>query len=163
MNEIQDPVQNPSKDGNSTANQNQQNQSIDNIKNLQKVISQKDLEIQELKSKLDNNLNSLNKLEELQNIVANLENDKKINELKNQYPDILPELLLGKTEDEINHIVSKQRELTQDQLKKSYYSDINYSESEINDQIELIKKDKKISQQDKISAIFKLKRNKLNR
>ena len=107
------------------------NPSSDDLKNLQRKLSDKDLKLKEAekneakaKEDLENEkkkqddkrsddekkFDGLEKtIEGLTSEVKKVNDDKKTVELKKQYPDILPKLLLGKTDEEIKEIAKDQR------------------------------------------------------
>lgn len=130
----------------------------EDFKNLQKALSEKDVEnkklADELKSagakKNENLSESEKKIAELSESVKVLtESISQMNltqqteNLAKTYPDILPELLAGKTPEQVEAIVTKQRE-----INKKLYGDSNRfappdysSEAEIDEKVEAVKKD----------------------
>ena len=90
-------------------------------------------------------------------------NSKRKDELKEEYPDILPDLLVGKTDEQIEKIVDKQRE-----MNKKNYGDSKFfikpkyeSEDDIDKEIEEVKKNKSLRGDQGAIKIMHLMREKL--
>lgn len=149
----------------------------ENIKGLQKKLSEKDLavknaleEIEEFKKKgLGNKeetqkIDDLNKkIENLTGQIGNIEKEKRKEELQKKFPDILPELLIGKSDEEAEIIVKKQREIIQKNYdeKPSAHEPRYTNASDFDKEAEKIKQDKTLDTDQKLVKIreLKLKRN----
>ena len=105
----------------------------EDFKKLQQSLSAKDLDlknlqdkIKELTAKKDENLSASEKMiadlktsvETLTTTISTMKNEQDTSRLAQQYPDILPELLIGKSPDEVEKIVDRQRE-----INKKLYGD----------------------------------------
>lgn len=105
-------VENPS--GNPSAS-DAKSPTQEDIKALQRKLSEKDIEINKLKSKTEGESTVISELtsqiESLSESLNSLINENSIKELSLKYPDITPELLVGKKQEEIEKIVKSQREL----------------------------------------------------
>ena len=151
----------------------------EDFKNLQKLISKKDVDfhktkeaLEKLKSnkpnkddkketELEKTVNSLNK--KIDDMSKQLEGVNKANEtveLQKQYPDILPEFLIGKDEEQIKAVVDKQRA-----MNKKLYGDSRefvqptYDEvKDVDKAIDDIKADKSISGEKQAVKIMQLNR-----
>ncbi|MBU4353371.1 hypothetical protein L6251_01710 [Candidatus Parcubacteria bacterium] len=160
-----DPAKgNPPVDPNAAKNE-------ENIKELQRVISAKDFE-------LKNALNELKKYSEkkpenekifdemkaeikkLANEIGKVNLSKRRDELAKSYPDILPELLVGKSDEEIPKIVDRQRD-----MNKKLYGDSHAfikpeyeKEEDIDKAIKTIQEDKSIKGELAAVKILDLKR-----
>ncbi len=149
----------------------------ENIKNLQKKLTEKDLELkkkeEELKKKkkpeekkgeneeikkMNETINNLNKT------ISKIKAKDEKKELSQKYPDILPDLLLGKNEEEQELIVKKQRELMEKEHGEfpSAHGQIYKNENEINEAIEKVKEDKTLDTETKLVQIRQLKNEKNN-
>jgi hypothetical protein len=127
--------------------------------------------IEELKKKSDQSPETEKRIAELnetvQKLSGNIEDmhkEKRKEELRQKFPEILPELLIGRTDEEIEIIVKKQRE----QNEKIYgsspsshapkYEDV----SQIDKEIETVKEDKSLTTEEKIAKVRELKLEKNN-
>lgn len=127
----------------------------EDFKNLQKIISKKDVDFRKTKEaleKLKDNKNNKNnnqkteseklieklneKLSSVEKKFDEMQKTNRTEELKKQYPDIVPELLIGKENDEIEKIVESQRAMT----KKLYGDSKQFAGPNYND-IDDIKKE----------------------
>lgn len=105
----------------------------EDFKKLQQSLSAKDLDlknlqdqIKELTAKKDENLSASEKMiadlktsvETLTTTISTMKSEQDTARLASQYPDILPELLIGKSPDEVEKIVDRQRE-----INKKLYGD----------------------------------------
>lgn len=142
-------------------------------KGFQRVITDKDNEIQKLRKEIEekNKLIEEGKktpeqLAEMQKTLDAMVKEKEIARLDAEYPDILPELLVGKTPEECEKIAEKQRSRV-----KKVYGDASFfsrkvwqSIDEIDAEIDRIKEDKSISSTESISRIrqLRIERVKLN-
>lgn len=128
-------------------------ESPENIKKLQQIISEKDRQIKELSKKTDVST-------ELQQQVQELLNKELSKELEILYPDIPPELLLGKSKEECDRLAKEMRE----RAKKiygdsSFFSEKRYSSIEdIDKDIKVIMDDKRLSAQAKGIEVMRLSR-----
>lgn len=118
----------PSKNGNPPANP--PGNPDPNIVALQKKLSEKDVELKAAQEKIaaaekagqatDETTRALTAMSEevkkLGGTIAQMESDKERERLRGAYPDIVPELLLGKTHEEIERLVVAQRET----IEKNY-------------------------------------------
>lgn len=145
----------------------------ENIKALQRTISEKDLEakkVQEeiatLKTKgtgnevVNSQIEALTKtVEALTGQIGNLNTDKQKAELQSKYPDILPDLLIGKSAEEAEIIVNKQREITMQNYdqKPSAHAPIFKDRDSIDAEIQRVKDDKKMTTDEKFVAVRELK------
>lgn len=155
----------------------------EDIKNLQKIISQKDVDLKkvatdfeklktDLKTKKDEDKSELEKkfgelsenFKTLTDQVVKINKDNEIADLKKAYPDILPEVLVGKTDEEKKTIVDSQRAMNKknygdsQHFKQPTYSDV----SEIEAEIESVKADKSITGEQAAVKVLHLKREKEN-
>lgn len=90
-------------------------------------------------------------------------NSKRKDELKEEYPDILPDLLVGKTDEQIEKIVDKQREMNKENYGDSkFFIKPKYeSEDDIDKEIEEVKKNKSLRGDQGAIKIMHLMREKL--
>jgi len=149
----------------------------EDFKNLQKTVSLKDVELKKAlesiekasKKKDDKKSDSQKALDKMSETVSKLEETissmnttQESERLLKEYPDILPEFLTGKTKDEIEKIVDKQREVN----KKLYGDSQRFappgysSESEIDEAVEEVKQDKTKSGENSAVEILNLNRQK---
>jgi hypothetical protein len=147
-----------------------------NIKALQQKLTEKDQEVKKGLVKLEE-LEKLEKVnsqtsesekkieiltktvEGLTTQIGNFNIEKQREEIAKAYPDILPDLLLGKSPEEREIIVNKQREITMrnyDQ-KPSAHAPMYRSRDEIDTAIEQINQNKKLNVIDKLTKIRELK------
>lgn len=146
----------------------------DNIKALQQKLTDADKNFKELEKKLAENkidskdnetiINLTKTVEELTGQISNINNNAKIKELSEKYPEIAPELLLGKTDEEIERIAEKQKSINAEIYKNapSSHDPIYSSESEIDEEINKIKEDSQIPTVEKLTKIRQLKEAKEN-
>jgi hypothetical protein len=167
-----DPVQNPPAPSPGTPGGNQPgNQDSEAIKGLQRTISQKDLELQnalkqieELKSKSSGSQDSeafatmTAQIKALTDVVGSMTNAQAKEALRVKYPDIVPDLLLGKTDAEIESLVQNQRALVQAQIDRAPISHqpVFKSKDDIQAEIDRIKKDPSISTDTKLLRVREL-------
>ena len=162
------------------------NPSPEDIKNLQRKLSDKDLKLKDAekdaekakkdfddlkKNQEDKRSDDEKKLDGLKDEIKTLTSEvKKVNddkrtvELEKKYPDILPKFLLGKTDEEIKEIAKEQRAVA-----KKIYGDASAftqptyeNEGDFDKEIKAIKDDKEISGVNSAVKVLKLARNKLN-
>jgi hypothetical protein len=148
-------------------------QAEENIKALQKKLADRDLEVKTIQEEIeklktskpedsaaDAKIEALTKqVEALTGQIGNLNTDKEKEDLAKKYPDILPELLVGRNPEEQEIIVTKQREITMrnyDQ-KPSAHGPVYKDRNEAEEAIERINKDPKLSIPDKMTKIREIK------
>jgi len=150
----------------------------EDIKNLQKIISDKDVNLKKAledvkkykpKDTKDPPPNpEIKKLTEtvvkLTETISVMANEKEIDNLKKSYPDIVPEMLVGRTKEEVKKTVEQQRK-----INKRIYGDSmkfhlpNYeSEEDVDKEIEEVKKDKEMGGESSAVEVLKLGRAKAN-
>lgn len=145
----------------------------EDVKNLQKVISQKDLEIKKLSDQITqkNSTQGDDKISALQEQINTLtkaietsNTEKKIEKLKERYPDISPRLLINLTDEEIEKVAQEQREIAKKHYKGAdIFSQTRYSSLEDFDkELETIKSNKDLTALDKAAQILALNRAKNN-
>ena len=149
----------------------------EDFKKLQKTVSSKDVELKkvladlaEKNKKIDDKKSesekSLEKMGEtiknLEKTIHTIEDSHRSEKLKESYPDILPELLIGKTDEEIVAIADKQRA-----INKKLYGDSQHflppdysTEAEIDEAIEKTKTDKTKTGETSAVEVMKLSRQK---
>lgn len=148
-------------------------QAEENIKALQKKLTDKDLEtkkileeIAELKKKGSGDSEADKKIETMTKTVAalteqiaTLNADKRKAELQKKFPEILPELLLGKSDEEAEIIANKQKELTMKNydLKPSAHEPIYKDRDAVDKEISRVKEDKTLSTEAKLQKLRELK------
>lgn len=154
--------------------------SLENIKGLQKVISEKDLEIKKLGGKKDPSdpidpknpkgpddavvEKLLEKIDGLQGQIVSLVQQNQTKEFGEKYPDILPELLVGKTPEEAEAIATRQRTIN----KKLYGDSARFKaplfekEADIDEKLEEIKNDKGVNGLNSAVEVLSLNRERQN-
>ena len=162
------------------------NPSPDDIKNLQRKLSDNDLKLKDAEkngAKAKQDLDDFKKKQEdkrtddekkfddlkietkkLTDEVAKMNTDKRKVELAKNYPDILPDLLVGKTDEQVEKIAEKQRAIAKKIYgdAKAFVQPTYESEGEIDKEIDEVKKDKGVSGENAAVKILNLTRNKLN-
>ena len=149
----------------------------EDFKNLQKTVSQKDIDLKkvqeefeklklvkdEKKSDTEKQLSEMSKtIKELTDTISTMSTNQRSETLAKKYPDILPELLHGKSDDEIEKVVDKQRTIN----KKLYgdsqqFAPADYSdEAQVDEAIEEVKSDKKLSGEQAAIKVLNLERKK---
>lgn len=146
----------------------------ENIKALQQKLTERDLEVKNALAELEKAKGShqdddkVKALEEqiktLTDSLGELSKETKLAKIAEKYPDIAPELLLGKSDEEMEIIANKQKAI----VEKNYvtrasshapvYSDVN----EIDKEMERVKADKTISTETKFQKLGELKEAKAN-
>lgn len=148
----------------------------ENIKALQQKLTEKDIEhkktlerIEELEKKGSGDSESVKKIAELTETVTALtsqigeiNSEKKREELRQKYPDILPDLLIGKNDAEIEALVEKQRAATQQTYgaRPSAHEPQFKDRSEVDAEIQRVKEDKSIDTDTKLVKVRELERRK---
>jgi chromosome segregation ATPase len=143
----------------------------ENIKALQKSLSEKDAaakkaseELELLRKKMEEKKGKdganeevdglKKKIEELSGVVVSLSGDRERAQLEKEFPDIAPDLLLGKSDEEKTKIVTLQRE-----RMKVHFAGFpsahapTYSPDEVTERIAAIKKMPGLSSEEKILQI----------
>jgi len=146
------PSVNPADNNGSKVTPDQHWQKIANDRFNENEQLKKDLE--ELKK--NNSVNS--EVETLRSEIEQLKTDKERQKLEAEYPDIEPDLLLGKTPDERKNIADRQRERTKKHYEQSI--DVNppqYTASEYADQVQAVQQSNK-TPLEKAQAILRLGR-----
>jgi len=150
------------------------NPTIEDLKNLQKVVSEKDRLLKEAEAKLaevkkndDDKRSEVEKtidgfksqIGELTAEIKKVQVEKSRAELAKTYPDILPELLLGKNDEEVKTIVEKQRTLSKKVFGDSqFFSQPTYKDvSAVDAAIEAVKNDSSLTTAKKLERIRDLK------
>ena len=154
----------------------------EDIKNLQKIISQKDVDLQKVaadlkkftdkkvktdpnKSKLQKDYDGLAKqLKGIEKQLKKINLGKERSALKKQYPDILPQLLIGHSEETIKVIVEEQRNLNKKLYGEAkHFTQPKYEDAEqIDREIDEIKNDPKIGGVEAAKKVLELNREKEN-
>lgn len=143
----------------------------DDFKALQKKLSKKDEKLKKLEKEIEKSdqknkddkdikIDRLSEtVKELTGQIEELNKERETEKLKKEYPDILPSVLLGKSDEEKEKIAREQRE-----INKQTYGDLpsaheqKFSDiSEIEEEIERVKKDKTIDTEQKMIKIGELK------
>lgn len=148
-------------------------QNEENIKALQKKLTDKDIEIknalkdiEDLKSKGSEDSETSKQIKELSDTVATLttqigetKTNERLKELSTKYPDILPEFLIGKTDEECENFANRQREKTESTYGKrpSDHAPIYKDRDSIDAEIQRITDDKNLSIEKKMVAVRELK------
>lgn len=170
----QDPKgpQDPPKDGNPSGNP--AGNPDPNVVALQQKLTERDKElksalsrIEELEKSGSSNTSETQKaIEGMQKTIADLtgtissmNSDRERERLARDYPDIVPDLLLGKSQDEIDKLVKAQR----DTIAKNYqrlpsaHEPVFADRSEVEKEIEAVKADKNLSTDEKLQKLRELK------
>lgn len=136
------------------------NKDSKNAAHWQRIAEERRLENEKLKKDIDDakKSNSEETVKELQDRLKNIETSNKKANLEQKYPDIEPDLLINKSDDEIDEIVKKQR----DRAKKYQQQTIdvnppNLSQTQLDEQISTIKKSN-LSPIEKAKKIMHLER-----
>lgn len=145
-----------------------------NVVALQQKLSERDREMKSLQDELAKLKDGSSKDSEVQKAIADMsetikaltdtistmESDKERARLKATYPDILPDLLLGKSKEEIESLVARQREaIAQNyEIQPSAHAPKYESRSEVEKEMERVESDKKIPIAEKFQRIRELKK-----
>ena len=155
----------------------------ENLKALQRKLSKRDEELKKAQSALkkiqdarDDDRSDTEKLvdgfkdqiKKLTDEVGQINSEKHRQTLAEKYPDILPELLEGKTDEQVEKIVEKQRSLAKDKYGDSqFFRQPTYKDgSEIDKEIEEVKEDEKKTGEEsalKVLGLNRLKNNLFNK
>ena len=149
----------------------------EDFKNLQKTVSQKDVDLKKIQDEFDKlktekdskKSDSEKKLDAMGETIKNLTDTistmnktQDSERLAKEYPDILPELLQGRSTDEIERIVDKQREVNKKLYGDSqHFAPADYSdEAQVDEAIEDVKNDKTKNGENSAVALLHLERTK---
>ena len=160
----------------------------EDVKNLQKLLSNRDVKLKaaekviadaeklenekkekeekEKKEKEDKDKSDIQKLNDkidgLQTEIGNFNTEKKKESLAKEYPDIEPDLLVGKTDEQIKDVVEKQRERSKKLYgdSKGFIKPKYESIDDIDKEIELVKNDKTQRGDQGALKVLQLKREK---
>jgi hypothetical protein len=141
------------------------------LKNLQRKLSEKDLMIKELSEKKSDDKNpdlkpdsKISELEAqiktLTESITQMTNSSRVEKLTEMYPDISPEILANTTDENLEKIVESQRKINKQTYKDSEVFTLPQfkSVSDVDKAIEKIKADTNLSALDKASESLKLQR-----
>ena len=156
----------------------------EDFKNLQKLISKKDVDfrktkeaLEKLKSNKPDNKDDKKetefekiskdlktKLDDVTKKLEKIDQASEITKLQKEYPDILPELLVGKDEEQIKATVEKQRVMNKKIYGDSkHFSAPTYDDvKDVDKEIDEIKADKSLSSEKQAVKIMQLGRIKEN-
>ena len=155
----------------------------EDFKNLQKIISKKDVDFRKTKEALEKlksnkpkeddeketEIEKLskelkNKIDEVDKKIGKINRQSELQALKKQYPDIVPELLAGKNEADIKSTVESQRVINKKLYGDSkHYVQPDYTDvKDIDEKIDEAKNDKSISADKQAVKIMQLTRAKEN-
>jgi len=149
----------------------------EDFKNLQKTVSQKDLDLKkvqeefdrlkkikdEKKSELENKMTQMSEtISKLTETIQSMNLTQESERLAKQYPDILPELLVGKTQEQIEAIVDKQRAVNKKLYGDSqHFAPADYSdEGQVDEAIDQVKTDQNFNGEQSAVKILNLERTK---
>lgn len=144
----------------------------ENIKALHRKLSEKDNQMKTLQAELDKlkaggNPEFATLIETLQKQVSEMNEEltatrkeRQLADLSQKYPDILPELLFGRDEKDIEAIVQKQRAKNQELYGDSrHFTEPTYqTATEVQAAIEAVNADKKMSGEQKAVKVMQLRR-----
>lgn len=144
-----------------------------NVVALQQKLSEKDVQLKETLAKIaelektkqgDEGTNKVlsemsEQVKTLTATISKMESDKERERLKSAYPDIHPDLLLGKTPEEVERLVKEQRETISKNysLLPSAHAPKYTSRAEIEKEIETLKSDPNLSTEQKMMKVRDLK------
>lgn len=144
-----------------------------NIAALQRKLSEKDVELKAAQDKLatlersgtqdDETKRLLGEMSEtvktLTGTISKMESDKERERLRSAYPDIVPELLLGKTQEDIERLVTAQRETIEKNYVRqpSAHAPTYNSREEVDAEIKKIEEDKTTPMPTKFARLRELK------
>lgn len=167
-----DPVD-PKAPENGKPNGNQNGTPDPNVVALQQKLSEKDVELKAMQAKMaelekakqgDEGTNKVlsemrDTVKALTDTISKMESDKQREVLKKAYPDIHPDLLLGKTPEEVERLVKEQRETISKNytLLPSAHAPKYTSRAEIEKEIETLKSDPNLSTEQKMMKVRDLK------
>lgn len=135
----------------------------EDFKNLQKTLSAKDLDLKKLQDELENatkkkssELTESEKMiselqtsiKQMSDTIQSMKSEQDTKSLTEKYPDILPELLIGKNPDEIEKIVDRQREVN----KRLYGDSRHFAKPDYSTEADIEKRKSEIKSDDSISG-----------
>lgn len=144
----------------------------ENVKALQKKLSEKDVELKKVTTETERlktsapdsethrQIETLTKtVTDLTGQIGELHQDKQKELLAQQYPDILPDLLIGKSAEEREIIVNKQRAITLRTYdeKPSAHAPVYRDVNAVNEAIDRVKSDRTLNTEAKLAQIRELK------
>jgi len=149
----------------------------EDFKNLQKTVSQKDIDLKKIKDEFDklkkvegNKKSDSEKefikmgetIKKLTETISSMTQIQESERLAKEYPDILPELLVGKSKDEIIVIVDKQRAVNKKLYGDSqHFAPADYSsEADVDEAINEVKNDKTETGENSAVKVLNLERKK---
>lgn len=166
----QDP-QDPAKPGNPGGNPG--GNPDPNVIALQQKLTEKDRELKAAQAKLeelekpkpgsDQNANAVAELQktisELTGTIGTMTSEREKERLAKAYPDIVPDLLLGKSQEEIERLVKAQRETIDRNYQRlpSAHAPVFADRGEVEKEIEAVKVNKALSTDEKLQKIRELK------
>lgn len=145
----------------------------ENIAALQRKLSEKDVLLKKALAELETSkhpnvdrelaktLETLrDEMKVMSDEIAANRKEKTMKSLAEKYPDILPELLFGRDEKEIDSIVSKQRARNKEMFGDSkHFTEPSYSSAEqIQKEIDVVSADTKLSGEQKALKVLQLRR-----
>lgn len=147
-----------------------------NVRALQQKLTEKDKEMKSLQTKIEElekkgsgDHESQRQIAELTATVKTLTEeigkvttDRKREELRQKYPDILPELLIGKSDEEVESLVKRQRETMESRYERrpSAHEPQFKDRQEVDTEIERVKGDRTIDTDAKLLKVRELERRK---
>jgi len=151
-----------------TEQDNPDGKALENIKALQRSLTEKDKEIKALAEKLEkqkpdekpDQIALLTKqIETLTESMNQINLEKARESLREKYPDIVPDLLIGKTPEQIESLVAQQRAMVQKRIDDapSNHRPVFSSVDEITKEIDRVKSDKTLSTDQKLLKTRELK------
>ena len=149
----------------------------EDFKKLQKTLSQKDVDFKKVedefkklktaggdkKSDTEKQLEKMGEtIKKLTDTISIMNTTQESDRLTKEYPDILPEMLVGKDKDQIEKIVDNQRALNKKLYGDSqHFAPPDYStEAEVDEAIEKVKADKESGSEVNATKILSLERQK---
>ena len=162
------------------------NPSPEDVKNLQRKLSENDLKLKDAEKNAEEakkNFDDLKKTQDdkrtddekkfdglkdeikgLKKEVGTMNADKRKDKLAKQYPDILPELIVNKTDEQIEKIAKEQRAIAKKMYgdAKAFTQPTYENEGDFDKEIDAVKKDKELSGVNSAVKVLNLARNKLN-
>jgi len=158
------------KDGKADDNQND-NQESENVKALQRKLTERDNALRDALAKVDELTKKpptnagdekiaalTEQIKALTGSMTALTQEREREALTKQYPDILPEFLMGKSSEERESFVTRQRALVQHQIDTlpSSHKPVFSSRQDVEAEIERVKKDPLLSTDKKMARVREL-------
>jgi SMC interacting uncharacterized protein involved in chromosome segregation len=171
----QDPLAPTSPDDGKDDGKQNDSPTPEDVKNLQKIVSEKDkalkaaeAELAEIKKGKNDNRSEVEKtiaslkdeIKGMADEVGKLNTEKRREMLAKKYPDILPELIIGKSDEEIDKIVESQRSLSKNIYGDSkYFKEPTYrDEADVDKEIKSVEDDPKKTGMEKAVEVLRLNR-----